>query len=85
MADWINSSMPFVMAKKCPNGGNTVNNVSGNDVLLGNNDPASSSFTLANRDGKNTTIKGFDRFIITRGGAYCYLPSITAIKYLANL
>ncbi len=85
MADWINSSMPFVMAKKCPNGGNTVNNVSGNDVLLGNNDPASSSFTLASPSGTNTVIKGFDRFIITRGGAYCYLPSITAIKYLANL
>ncbi|HYP26328.1 MAG TPA: peroxidase [Blastocatellia bacterium] len=84
MTNWINSPTPFVMANKCPNGGNTFFNVSGNDVFLGDNDPATSSFTLANPDGKNTVVKGFDRFIITRGGAYCYLPSRTAMKYLAN-
>ena len=27
---------------------------------------------------------GLPRFVTTRGGAYCFLPSVTAIRYLAN-
>jgi deferrochelatase/peroxidase EfeB len=63
--------------------------ISGNDVLFGDNEPGTSSFTLPVTlpDGsiEDKQIKGFDRFVTTRGGAYCYLPSITAIKYLAAL
>ena len=68
--------------------GNAVFNISGSDVFLGVNDPSSSSFTLpaCGKGGKeNVTIKGFDRLIVTRGGAYCFLPSITGLKYLASL
>ncbi|MDQ5855136.1 MAG: hypothetical protein M3302_02180 [Actinomycetota bacterium] len=29
-------------------------------------------------------LPGLSRFVTTRGGAYCFLPSVTAIRYLAN-
>jgi len=81
----------FVMSATGPGGpdaGNAVFNISGEDVFLGINDPSSSSFTLAalGRNGANNTrVRGFPRTITTRGGAYCFLPSITGLRYLAAL
>ncbi|MEA2563669.1 MAG: hypothetical protein QOH06_5173 [Acidobacteriota bacterium] len=86
-----NIGKAFVISKPGPGGqseGNTYFNISGDDVFLGVNDPASSSFTLAaiGAKGKNNTVlKGFPRLVITRGGAYCFLPSITGLRYLAEL
>jgi deferrochelatase/peroxidase EfeB len=71
-----------------PSEGNAHFNISGQDVFLGVNDPASSSFTLAavGQNGKNNTkLQGFPRLVITRGGAYCFLPSVTGLRYLARL
>ncbi len=71
-----------------PDAGNAVFNISGEDALLGVNDPSHSSFTLAalGPKGKNNThVTGFPRFITTRGGAYLFLPSITGLRYLAAL
>jgi Dyp-type peroxidase family len=71
-----------------PNAGNAFFNISGQDLFLGVNDPASSSFTLAALGFKgenNTLLKGFSRLITTRGGAYCFLPSIRGLRYLAAL
>ena len=28
---------------------------------------------------------GFERFVITRGSAYCFLPSITGLRYIAAI
>ncbi len=55
------------------------------DPLLGNNAPESSEFEIPIA-GQETPLKvaGFQQFITTRGGAYCFLPSITALKYIAN-
>jgi hypothetical protein len=39
--------------------------------------------TLAN--GGRLRLRGFPRFIRARGGAYTFLPSLTAIRYLARL
>lgn len=81
----------FVKSASGPGGasaGNAVFNISGQDVFLGVNDPASSSFTLAAPGAKgqnNTVLKGFSRMITTRGGAYCFLPSITGLHYLSQL
>ncbi|MFL5384390.1 MAG: Dyp-type peroxidase [Longimicrobiaceae bacterium] len=81
----------FVMSATGPGGsdaGNAVFNISGEDVFLGVNDPAGSSFTLPalGKNGtKNTHVTGFSRMITTRGGAYCFLPSITGLRYLAAL
>jgi deferrochelatase/peroxidase EfeB len=81
----------FVKSASGPGGssaGNAVFNISGEDVFLGVNDPASSSFTLAALGAKganNTNLTGFSRLIITRGSAYCFFPSMTGLRYLAGL
>jgi deferrochelatase/peroxidase EfeB len=81
----------FVKSAKAPCGtgtGNAVFNISGDDVFLGVNDPASSSFTLAECSATgmaNKTLTGFPRLITTRGGVYCFLPSIQGLRYLAQL
>ncbi len=86
----------FVKSAKAPCGsgtGNAVFNITGEDVFLGVNDPDPksanpSSFTLAEcgaTGGTNKTLTGFPRLITTRGGAYCFLPSIKGLKYLAQL
>ena len=85
MGQWINTAN-FVRSVKGPNGDNPVLNISGRDVLLGADDPNVGSFTLSYpKPARNKVITGFPRFITTRGGAYLYLPSITAIRYLAAL
>jgi deferrochelatase/peroxidase EfeB len=81
----------FVKSAPAPCGsgtGNPVLNISGEDVFLGVNDPASSSFTIpaCSASGRaNQTLKGFPRLITTRGGAYCFLPGIKGLRYLAQL
>ena len=89
MSQWVNAS-DFVMSVPGPGGANPVKNISGEDVLLGVNDPASSSFTVSSPASgtspwTNRKLTGFSPFVTTRGGAYCYLPSITALRYLTTL
>jgi Dyp-type peroxidase family len=81
----------FVKSASGPGGstaGNAVFNISGEDVFLGVNDPSDSSFTLAALGAKgknNKVLTGFSRTIITRGGAYVFLPGMNALRYLAAL
>ena len=30
-------------------------------------------------------MKGLPRFVVTRGGEYCFLPGLRALRWLANL
>lgn len=55
-----------------------------NDPILGNNDPLFSRFSFPAGDGM-VTFRGFPHFIHTRGGAYLFQPSMSAIRYLAKL
>jgi deferrochelatase/peroxidase EfeB len=67
--------------------GNAVFNISGEDVFLGINAESKSSFTFPGpgRNGKgNSDVTGFGRTITTRGGVYCFFPSISGLKYLAK-
>ncbi|MFN2606630.1 MAG: Dyp-type peroxidase [Acidimicrobiales bacterium] len=89
MSQWVNTDT-FVMSVSGPAGANPAKNVSGHDLLAGATDAGSSSFTLSSpatseAGWANTTLTGFPGFVTTRGGAYGYLPSITAIRYLAAL
>jgi hypothetical protein len=71
-----------------PEAGNATFNISGQDVFLSINDPAVSSFTLPGVGAKgsgNTQLQHFSRSVITRGGVYCFFPSITGLRYLASL
>jgi Dyp-type peroxidase family len=87
MSEWVNDSA-FVRSVRGPDGANPVKNISGQDVLLGVNDPATSSFSLsmpptATAPWSNRRLTGFGPFVTTRGGAYCYLPSISALRVIS--
>lgn len=56
-----------------------------NDPLIGANTPETSWFDLSTRTGETIRMRGFPRFVTTRGGAYTFLPSLPAIRYLAQL
>jgi len=86
-----NRDSKFVKAATGPGGrgaGNATFNISGEDPFLGVNDPEGSSFTLPGLGelGKNNKrVRGFPRFVTTRGGAYVFLPSISGLRYLSKL
>ena len=54
------------------------------DPLIGNHAEGEGSFSIP-RPGGSVILDGFSRFVTTRGAAYCFLPSISGIRYLANL
>jgi hypothetical protein len=56
-----------------------------NDPLIGANAPETSVFDLRLIDGTTYRLRGFPRFVTTRGGAYLFLPSLKAISYLSKL
>lgn len=88
-SEW-NRRDDFVKSATGPQGaaaGNAVYNISGEDVFLGVNDPASSSFTLPGKGPKgsaNRTLRGFSRLVTTRGGVYCFFPGISGLLYLST-
>jgi deferrochelatase/peroxidase EfeB len=55
-----------------------------NDPLIGANDVGTSWFDLQLKSGATIRLRGFPRFVQTRGGAYTFLPSISAIRYLGS-
>ena len=56
------------------------------DPLIGTQDPAESIFVIPQADGgPPIEVRGFSSFITTKAAAYVFLPSITAIKFIANL
>jgi deferrochelatase/peroxidase EfeB len=56
-----------------------------NDPLLGANEPETSWFDLPLKSGATIRLRGLPRFVQTRGGAYTFLPSLSAIRYLGSL
>ncbi|WKA26910.1 Dyp-type peroxidase [Bradyrhizobium roseum] len=56
-----------------------------NDPITGTNDPATSWFDLPLKSGGTIRLRGFPEFVSTRGGAYTFLPSLSAIRYLGSL
>jgi deferrochelatase/peroxidase EfeB len=56
------------------------------DPLIGAQDPAESVFVIPQADGAPPIrITGLSSFITTQAAAYCFLPSLTAIKFIASL
>lgn len=55
------------------------------DPVLGANNPADSKFVIPVAGEKPVVLREFSRFVKTRGSAYCFVPSVTALKYLAEL
>jgi deferrochelatase/peroxidase EfeB len=55
-------------------------------VITGMNNPTDSVFEIRRADGEPPLrITGFGSFATTRGAAYCFLPSLTALRFLAGL
>jgi deferrochelatase/peroxidase EfeB len=56
------------------------------DPMIGTQDPAESIFVIPQADGTAPIkITGFQSFIMTKAAAYCFLPSVTAIKFISGL
>jgi deferrochelatase/peroxidase EfeB len=60
------------------------------DPLLGNRAripgcPASDAFSIPQANGVNHRVTGLPQFITVRGGAYFFLPSLRALRYLGRL
>jgi deferrochelatase/peroxidase EfeB len=56
------------------------------DPMIGTQDSAESIFVIPQASGAPPIrITGFQSFITTRAAAYCFLPSVTAIKFISGL
>jgi deferrochelatase/peroxidase EfeB len=55
-----------------------------NDPIVGANDPKTSWFDLPLKSGRTIRLRGLPRFVSTRGGAYTFLPSLSAIRFLGS-
>lgn len=53
------------------------------DPILGDNTAADATFPLRIK-GKATELTGLSRFVTCRGAAYAFLPSLDALRYLAD-
>ena len=73
MSDWLNLGLQDPSITRS------------NDPLFGANQTETSWFDLQLKDGTLHRLRGFPRFVTTRGGAYTFIPSMAAIDYLARL
>ncbi len=56
------------------------------DPIVGTQDPAESIFVIPQANGAPPIeITGFSSFLRTKATAYCFLPSITAVKFISGL
>ena len=56
------------------------------DPMIGTQDPEESIFVIPQANGApQIKILGFSSFVKTKAAAYCFLPSITAINFIAKL
>jgi deferrochelatase/peroxidase EfeB len=77
LGQWVNDS-EFV--------GTVRLNPKSKDPLIGTQDPAESAFAIPRSNGAPPIrISGFSSFVRTKAAAYCFLPSVTAIRFIANL
>lgn len=73
MSQWVNNSIFVPGLPKASK-----------DPVLGNNDPATSVLEIPREGAQPLQITGFPSFVTTRGSAYCFLPSLTAMRYIAS-
>ncbi len=55
------------------------------DPILGDNSAADAKFLIPVEGRKPIELTGLSRFVKTRGAAYCFLPSVTALRYISAL
>lgn len=55
------------------------------DPIIGNSSPAANKFVVPVENAKPIVIDDFPRLVTTRGSAYTFLPSISGLRYIAEL
>jgi len=56
------------------------------DPMIGTQDPSESIFQIPQANGAPPiAVTGFSGFVTTKAAAYCFLPSITAVKFVSRL
>jgi deferrochelatase/peroxidase EfeB len=73
MTEWVNGSL------FAPGLGGTK------DPILGDNSNNSGRFVIPVAGGKPIVITGFSRLVRTRGAAYAFLPSLSAVQFISAL
>jgi deferrochelatase/peroxidase EfeB len=77
LSHWVNDS-EFAGAVRL--------NPKSKDPMVGTQDPAESIFVIPQANGASPIeITGFSSFLRTKATAYCFLPSITAVKFISKL
>ena len=55
------------------------------DAIIGDNTSADAAFLIPRADQPTIQLDGLSRFVTTRGGAYGFLPSLTAVRHLGEI
>jgi deferrochelatase/peroxidase EfeB len=55
------------------------------DPLLGNSPEGQNKFVIPRENAAPVVVSPFPRLVTTRGSAYTFLPSLTAIKFIASI
>ena len=77
LGEWVN---------KAEFAGSVRLNPKSKDPMIATQDPAESIFVIPQANGAPPIkVTGLSTFVKTRAAAYCFLPSITAIKFIADL
>ena len=76
LGEWMNKS-EFAGAVRLP--------PKSRDPMVGMQDPTESIFVIPQANGPAIKITGFSSFVTTRAAAYCFLPSVTAIRFISEL
>ncbi len=77
LGHWVNDS-EFAGAVRLP--------PKSRDPMIGTQDPVQSIFVIPQANGgPPIKLTGLSSFVTTKAAAYCFLPSKTAIKFIANL
>ena len=77
LSQWVNDA-EFAGAVRLP--------PKAKDPMIGTQDPAESIFVIPQANGAPAIkVTGFRSFVTTKAAAYCFLPSITAIKFISKL
>jgi deferrochelatase/peroxidase EfeB len=77
LGEWVNKS-EFAGAVRLP--------PKSKDPMIGMQDPSQSIFVIPQAGGAPPiNISGFSNFVTTRAAAYCFLPSITAMRFISHL
>ena len=81
----IKDQFEFLMSEWI-NGGTFAPGIYGTtDPLIGNSPEGGNTFVIPRENSKPVVIPHFPRLVTTRGAAYTFLPSITGLRFIADI